>query len=167
MRSLERCAAIEPGRRDEGVKGIRKFHGAIEPTFHLFNTRTHAPTSSGALLENHEENSAAQTGASSDTLPLAPAASERRVIDNDERNTEQTGAGSGTLRYVQQIEKRLDEKDGEINFLRSEVTVKNEQKRCSPHCWDDRATTEWVKTGEVLRVHADFKGFLVNLAVIG
>jgi TolA-binding protein len=68
-----------------------------------------------------------KTGASSDTLPLAPAVSERRVIDNDERNTEQTGAGSGTLRYVQQIEKRLDENDGEINFLRSEVAVKNEQ----------------------------------------
>jgi hypothetical protein len=31
----------------------------------------------------------------------------------------------------------------------------------------DLLPTEWVKTGEVLRVHADFKGFLVNLAVIG
>jgi len=29
--------------------------------------------------------------------------------------------------YVQQLEKRLDEKDGEIVFLRSEVAVKNDQ----------------------------------------
>src|SRR5271155_5774318 len=29
--------------------------------------------------------------------------------------------------YVQQLEKRLDEKDGEIIFLRSEVAVKNDQ----------------------------------------
>ena len=35
--------------------------------------------------------------------------------------------GSDTLRYVQQLEKRLDEKDGEIGFLRSEVAVKNDQ----------------------------------------
>ena len=30
-------------------------------------------------------------------------------------------------RYVEQLEKRLDEKDGEIKFLRSEVSVKNDQ----------------------------------------
>jgi hypothetical protein len=29
--------------------------------------------------------------------------------------------------YVEQLEKRLGEKDGEIAFLRSEVAVKNEQ----------------------------------------
>jgi hypothetical protein len=29
--------------------------------------------------------------------------------------------------YVQQLKKRLDEKDGEIVFLRSEVSVKNDQ----------------------------------------
>ncbi len=29
--------------------------------------------------------------------------------------------------YVQQLEKRLDEKDGEITFLRTEVAVKNDQ----------------------------------------
>jgi hypothetical protein len=29
--------------------------------------------------------------------------------------------------YVEQLEKRLDEKDGEITFLRSEVAVKNDQ----------------------------------------
>lgn len=29
--------------------------------------------------------------------------------------------------YVQQLEKRLDEKDGEITFLRSEVSIKNDQ----------------------------------------
>ena len=42
-------------------------------------------------------------------------------------HAEQAGARSGTLRYVQQLEKRLDEKDGEIGFLRSEVAVKNDQ----------------------------------------
>lgn len=30
-------------------------------------------------------------------------------------------------KYVEQLEKRLDEKDGEIGFLRSEVTIKNDQ----------------------------------------
>ena len=29
--------------------------------------------------------------------------------------------------YVQQLEKRLDEKDGEITFLRTEVSIKNDQ----------------------------------------
>ena len=58
---------------------------------------------------------------------LLPQVPKYQVIENNERNTEPTGAGSGSLRYVQQIEKRLDEKDGEINFLRSEVAVKNEQ----------------------------------------
>lgn len=29
--------------------------------------------------------------------------------------------------YVQQLEKRLDEKDGEITFLRGEVAIKNDQ----------------------------------------
>jgi hypothetical protein len=29
--------------------------------------------------------------------------------------------------YVEQLEKRLDEKDGEITFLRSEVSIKNDQ----------------------------------------
>src|SRR5260370_33102618 len=31
--------------------------------------------------------------------------------------------------YLTQLEKRLDEKDGEIVFLRSEIAVKNEQIR--------------------------------------
>jgi len=29
--------------------------------------------------------------------------------------------------YVEQLQKRLDEKDGEITFLRGELTIKNEQ----------------------------------------
>jgi hypothetical protein len=57
-------------------------------------------------------------------LPPAPASSE---ISHEENHTEQTGAGSSALRYVQQLEKRLDEKDSEIGFLRSEVAVKNDQ----------------------------------------
>jgi hypothetical protein len=31
----------------------------------------------------------------------------------------------------------------------------------------DLLPTEWVKTGELLRFHADFKGFLVNSPVTG
>ncbi len=111
---------IEPASADELIEFLKQAH-------RLRNTRPHVPTGSNVLLENHQENSAPQTGASSDTLPLAPAISKVSVIENEEKNTEQTGAGSGTLRYVQQIEKRLDEKDGEIQFLRSEVAVKNEQ----------------------------------------
>ncbi|MCZ7643163.1 MAG: hypothetical protein M5U33_11325 [Pseudorhodoplanes sp.] len=30
-------------------------------------------------------------------------------------------------KYVEQLEKRLDEKDGEIGFLRSEITIRNDQ----------------------------------------
>ena len=48
-------------------------------------------------------------------------------MSDKENHAEQTGAGSSALRYVQQLEKRLDEKDGEIGFLRSEVAVKNDQ----------------------------------------
>lgn len=32
-----------------------------------------------------------------------------------------------TAKYIEQLEKRLDEKDGEIGFLRSEITIKNDQ----------------------------------------
>lgn len=32
-----------------------------------------------------------------------------------------------TAKYVEQLEKRLDEKDGEIGFLRSEISIKNDQ----------------------------------------
>lgn len=32
-----------------------------------------------------------------------------------------------TEEYVEQLKKRLDEKDGEIGFLRSEITIKNDQ----------------------------------------
>jgi hypothetical protein len=39
----------------------------------------------------------------------------------------QAGTRTDAFRYVQQLEKRLDEKDGEIGFLRSEVAVKNDQ----------------------------------------
>jgi hypothetical protein len=35
--------------------------------------------------------------------------------------------GATDVQYVAQLEKRLEEKDGEIVFLRSEVSVKNDQ----------------------------------------
>jgi hypothetical protein len=46
------------------------------------------------------------------------------------RQEAQTGtdkARQGATDYIEQLEKRLDEKDGEITFLRGEVAVKNDQ----------------------------------------
>ena len=40
---------------------------------------------------------------------------------------EQPRPGAANDQYVEQLKQRLSEKDGEIGFLRSEVTVKNEQ----------------------------------------
>jgi hypothetical protein len=79
------------------------------------------PRSSGPLQSIEQAKSEEQ---GSDLLPPAPA---RSASLEDTTAAEQTGTGADTLRYVQQLEKRLDEKDGEIGFLRSEVAVKNDQ----------------------------------------
>jgi hypothetical protein len=42
---------------------------------------------------------------------------------------EQPRPDASQMQYLTQLEKRLDEKDGEIVFLRSEIAVKNEQIR--------------------------------------
>jgi hypothetical protein len=105
---------IEPASADELIAFLKQAH-------HIGNTSEHVPAGSAALRENQQGNSEEQ---GSHTLPPAPPSSE---IPHEENHTEQTGAGSSTLRYVQQLEKRLDEKDGEIGFLRSEVAVKNDQ----------------------------------------
>jgi len=105
---------IEPTSADELIAFLKQAH-------HIGNAPEHAPASSAALRENEQADSEER---GSHTLPPAPAGSD---IPDEENHAEQTGAGSGTLRYVQQLEKRLDEKDGEIGFLRSEVAVKNDQ----------------------------------------
>jgi hypothetical protein len=105
---------IEPTSADELIEFLKQAH-------HIGNTPEQAPASSAALHENQQANSEER---GSHTLPPAPAGSDKSAEEN---HVEQTGAGSGTLRYVQQLEKRLDEKDGEIGFLRSEVAVKNDQ----------------------------------------
>jgi hypothetical protein len=40
---------------------------------------------------------------------------------------EQARPAAADAGYIEQLEKRLGEKDGEIGFLRSEVAVKNDQ----------------------------------------
>jgi hypothetical protein len=105
---------IDPASAEELIEFLKQAH-------HIRSTPPHAPAGSGVLSENHQANSV-ELG--SRLLPPAPAGSDISVEEND---TEQAGAGSGRLRYVQQLEKRLDEKDGEIGFLRSEVAVKNDQ----------------------------------------
>ena len=104
---------IEPASADELIEFLKQAR-------HIGNAPEHAPASSAALRVNQRANSEER---GSHTLPPAPASSE----SDEENHTEQTGTGSSTLRYVQQLEKRLDEKDGEIGFLRSEVAVKNDQ----------------------------------------
>lgn len=122
---------IEPTSADELIAFLKQAH-------HIGNAPEQAPAGSAPVRENQQGHSEEH---GSHTLPPAPASSE---ISQEENHTEQTGAGSGTLRYVQQLEKRLDEKDGEIGFLRSEVAVKNDQikdltetcaRNQSPHCW--------------------------------
>jgi hypothetical protein len=105
---------IEPTSADELIEFLKQAH-------HIGNPSEHASASSGALRENKQENSEER---GSHTLPPAPASSS---VSDEENHTEQAGTRSGTFRYVQQLEKRLDEKDGEIGFLRSEVAVKNDQ----------------------------------------
>jgi hypothetical protein len=105
---------IEATSADELIEFLKQAH-------HIGNAAEHAPVSSVTLPENHPANSEER---SVRMLPPAPAGSDKFV---EETPTEQTGASSGSLRYVQQLEKRLDEKDGEIGFLRSEVAVKNDQ----------------------------------------
>src|SRR5436305_3406080 len=53
---------IEPASADELIEFLKQAH-------RIRNTRSHVPTGSNVLLEDHQENSAAQTGASSDMLP--------------------------------------------------------------------------------------------------
>jgi hypothetical protein len=105
---------IEPTSADELIEFLKQAH-------HIRNVPEHAPASSDVLRENEQANSK-EPG--SHTLPPAPAGS---YMSDEQNHAEQSGARSGTLRYVQQLEKRLDEKDGEIGFLRSEVAVKNDQ----------------------------------------
>jgi hypothetical protein len=105
---------IEPTSADELIEFLKQAH-------HIRNAPEHAPASSGAPRENEQANSEER---SSRMLPPAPASS---GTSDEENLAEQAGTRSGPLRYVQQLEKRLDEKDGEIGFLRSEVAVKNDQ----------------------------------------
>ena len=56
------------------------------------------------------------------------------VASNESHVEERQGAATSpdlsrpvATEYVQQLEKRLDEKDGEITFLRTEVSIKNDQ----------------------------------------
>lgn len=105
---------IEPTSADELIAFLKQAH-------HIGNAPEHAPASSEPLRENQPANSEERR---SHTLPPAPASSDK---SGEENLAEQAGARAGTLRYVQQLEKRLDEKDGEIGFLRSEVAVKNDQ----------------------------------------
>ena len=105
---------IEPTSADELIAFLKQAH-------HIGNAPEQAPAGSTALRENQHGNSE-EPG--SHTLPPAPAGSDKSAEAN---LAEQTGTRSGTLHYVQQLEKRLDEKDGEIGFLRSEVAVKNDQ----------------------------------------
>jgi hypothetical protein len=105
---------IEPTSADELIEFLKQAH-------HIRNKPEQAPASSSALRENQPANSEEQ---SSHTLPPAPASSDISIKENHE---EHAGTRSDTFRFVQQLEKRLDEKDGEIGFLRSEVAVKNDQ----------------------------------------
>jgi hypothetical protein len=105
---------IEAVSADELIEFLKQAH-------HIGNAAEHAPASSASLRQNHLANSEER---SVHMLPPAPAGSDK---SDEENPTEQTGASSSTLRFVQQLEKRLDEKDGEIGFLRSEVAVKNDQ----------------------------------------
>jgi hypothetical protein len=105
---------IEPTSADELIEFLKQAH-------HIRNTAEHAPASSGVLRENEQANSEEH---GSHTLPPAPASSD---MFDKENHAEHAGARSDTFQYVQQLEKRLDEKDGEIGFLRSEVAVKNDQ----------------------------------------
>jgi hypothetical protein len=58
-------------------------------------------------------------------------ATKRTHSEQGQRSTADDMSPAFALRLVEQLEKRLGEKDNEILFLRSEVTVKNEQIRAS------------------------------------
>ncbi|MGA3302895.1 MAG: hypothetical protein ABSC72_06360 [Methylovirgula sp.] len=105
---------IEPASADELIEFLKQAH-------HIRNIPEQAPASASVLRENERVISEEQR---SRALPSAPARSAMPIEENHE---EHAGTGSDTLRYVQQLEKRLDEKDGEIAFLRIEVAVKNDQ----------------------------------------
>jgi hypothetical protein len=59
---------------------------------------------------------------------------------------------------TEKIVKLLDEARGGMATYGSALTL---------NLINDLLPTEWVKTGELLRFHADFKGFLVNSPVTG
>jgi hypothetical protein len=105
---------IDPASAAELIEFLKQAH-------RIGNIPAQAPVGSSTFHRNQPANSGEH---SSHQLPLAPAGSEST---SEEYKSEQTGTRSDTLRYVQQLEKRLDEKDGEIGFLRSEVAVKNDQ----------------------------------------
>src|SRR5579864_1288980 len=59
---------------------------------------------------------------------IRPNEIESSAAENDGASVrEQSRPDATEAHYVGQLEKRLDEKDGEISFLRSEIAVKNEQ----------------------------------------
>jgi hypothetical protein len=60
-------------------------------------------------------------------VATAVAAEESHDQPRQEAPTSPDQSRPVATEYVQQLEKRLDEKDGEITFLRSEVAVKNDQ----------------------------------------
>jgi hypothetical protein len=105
---------IDPASADELIEFLKQAH-------QIRSTPEHAPAGSGLFSAKQPEKSEEQ---GSRQLPPAPASSD---MSDEENHAEQAGTRSGTLRYVQQLEKRLDEKDGEIGFLRTEVAVKNDQ----------------------------------------
>jgi hypothetical protein len=105
---------IDPKSADELIEFLKQAH-------QIRNMRAPAPAGSGSL-QSIEQGKSDEQG--SDLLPPAPARSDSL---EDKVAAEQAGTDADRLRYVQQLEKRLDEKDGEIGFLRSEVAVKNDQ----------------------------------------
>lgn len=55
------------------------------------------------------------------------AGAPREAIKEDATGSDRSRQVASDTEYVQQLEKRLGEKDGEIVFLRGEVSVKNDQ----------------------------------------
>lgn len=68
-------------------------------------------TRQDATSRDEPRQAATPVGASGDSTPAAGGDQQRH----------------GTTEYVQQLEKRIEEKDGEIRFLRSENAMKNDQ----------------------------------------
>jgi hypothetical protein len=99
-----------------------------------------APASVDKHIAYIEEVSANATGPDVTRLDATsrdtsrPVGSEGSILKTKEEPTQEAATGSDKSRqvapdteYVQQLEKRLGEKDGEIVFLRGEVSVKNDQ----------------------------------------